>query len=144
MKFFHQIGIEWTICLPYNTQVIITDRISKTQRNYAYPDEDFCLFADWPHNKHILPLFDPSQIETCTNTLAWLIQSPNNYMIDVMNKCDNALTSLNLTYFAEKIDICKIRQSSKSAFMQKLSFEYYDMQITVLSIQDLVVFVCMP
>ena len=156
MNFFHQIGIEWTICLPDNTQVSFYDSMATlSHRNYAYPDEDFCLFADWPHNKHILPLFDPSQIETCTNTLAWLIQkyplinettydNMIHYIIGVKEKCDNALTSLNLTYFAEKIDICKIRQSSKSAFMQKLSFEYYDMQITVLSIQDLVVFVCMP
>jgi hypothetical protein len=74
MNFFHQIGIEWTIFLPDNTQVIFSDKYSPIQEeirykfdpvintiiNYAYPDEDFCLFADWPHNKHILPLFDLS------------------------------------------------------------------------------------
>jgi hypothetical protein len=54
MNFFHQIGIEWTTHMPTNTEVQL---VQFSQQLYDFPDEDFCLFADWPHKKMIVPLF---------------------------------------------------------------------------------------
>jgi len=40
---------------------------------YTYPDEDFCYFKDFPHEKLVFPVLKPSQTK-CTCTLLYLIQ----------------------------------------------------------------------
>jgi hypothetical protein len=59
MNFFHQVGIEWTHDLKANSVVYLDNFASDLwldPKTYTYPDEDFCLFVDWPHNKFIMPL----------------------------------------------------------------------------------------
>jgi hypothetical protein len=54
MNFFHQFGIEWTLCLQENASVLFSNLSKKTwfqAEAYDYPSEDFCLFAAWPHEK---------------------------------------------------------------------------------------------
>ncbi len=122
-------------------------------------DEDFCLFADWPHNKIIIPLFDSSNVVNCTTSIKWLIQ---NYPIvlstthqdtdllilrydflPVSHICNNSLNNLNATYFDKKVDMCKMRKSNITVNYD-LSFDYDNMKFWVFSIQDLIVFICIP
>jgi hypothetical protein len=39
---------------------------------YSYPDEDICLFKDFPHSHLVFPLVYPDKKLECTCTLAWL------------------------------------------------------------------------
>ena len=41
---------------------------------YTYPDEDFCLFKDFPHLKLVFPIIKTKPDLNCTCTLMWLIQ----------------------------------------------------------------------
>ena len=39
---------------------------------YEYPNEDLCLFKDFPHNRYVYPLIMPGRQLECTCTLYWL------------------------------------------------------------------------
>jgi hypothetical protein len=41
---------------------------------YEYPNEDFCYFKDFPHEKIVLPVLKPSHNLTCSCTQLYLIQ----------------------------------------------------------------------
>ena len=78
MNFLHQLGIEWTLFLPRNSYVCFelqTRDFWFIHKEYDYPDEDFCLFANWPHKKLVLPVFYSERIHNCTSTFTWLIQN---------------------------------------------------------------------
>ncbi len=64
---------------------------------YTFPNEDFCLFKDFPHSQLVLPLviFDASRFEytECTCTLVWLQQYYKLYFCN------------NFTQFNEYINI---------------------------------------
>ena len=50
----------------YQKGLVSFDRI------YTYPDEDFCLFRDFPHSRLVLPIIIPGREIECTCTLKWL------------------------------------------------------------------------
>ena len=56
-------------------------RISDTNdTSYAFPDEDFCLFKDFPHAKLVFPIINTRQtLPYCTCTLAYLLQYSKYY-----------------------------------------------------------------
>jgi len=41
---------------------------------YEYPDEDICLFKDFPHTRLVMPILNPFRFINCTCTLKWLQQ----------------------------------------------------------------------
>jgi hypothetical protein len=53
------------------------------KHTYAYPDEDFCIFYNFPHEKLIYPVassYTPTILEiTCTCTLWFLLQYMDVY-----------------------------------------------------------------
>jgi len=42
---------------------------------YTYPDEDFCYFKDFPHQKLVFPVLKPTQTKNCSCSLLFLIQT---------------------------------------------------------------------
>jgi hypothetical protein len=56
---------------------LITD--TSFVRTYEYPNEDFCLFKDFPHDQLVLPIIIASEVLTCTCTLKWLQIYYENY-----------------------------------------------------------------
>jgi hypothetical protein len=62
----------------------------------------------------------------------------------LIEKCNQSVGYLNLTYFDEKVDICYQTANSRLSFNNTtLYFDYSDMQNAVMPIQDLVVFICL-
>ena len=49
-------------------------------KKYTYPDEDICLFKDFPHNQLVYPTFVFEGKMQCTCTLIWLIQHSVLYL----------------------------------------------------------------
>ena len=50
---------------------------------YMYPDEDLCLFDNFPHKQLVIPSFAISDDVTnfeCSCTLTWLIQNHKIYL----------------------------------------------------------------
>jgi len=54
---------------------------------YTYPNEDFCYFQTFPHNKLIFPILRPSNKTSCSCTELYLIQYTNiiNYSINMIS-----------------------------------------------------------
>ena len=52
-------------------------------RIYNYPNEDICLFREFPHHRSVMPCINPGQILPCTCTLKWIqlnIRDYSNYL----------------------------------------------------------------
>ena len=88
---------KWLQSLNYKINVEITPFMStkdalilildQTHRNitfYEYPDEDFCYFKDFPHNKLVLPVLKPLS-ERLSCAFIFLIQYSNYYQNDISN-----------------------------------------------------------
>lgn len=56
---------------------------------YTYPDEDFCLFKDFPHANSVYPSLISAVKLECTCTILWLIQYANLYLETGTNKFKN-------------------------------------------------------
>ena len=48
---------------------------------YTYPDEDICLFKDFPHEQMVFPIIHSGNELKCTCTILWLIQYARFYML---------------------------------------------------------------
>ncbi len=95
-SFFHS-GTKWMNGLNYNLNVDLKNGIPFNQlenrgltlqlnhsisyfsHEYKYPDEDMCLFRDFPHEKLIFPLIVFTSKFDCTCTILWLIKYYNLY-----------------------------------------------------------------
>ena len=42
-------------------------------KNYDYPEEDFCLFYHFPHDRLVYPIVDPGMKINCSCTVIWLL-----------------------------------------------------------------------
>ena len=90
-------NLKWTLYLnrdfSIKNRIILLVFIETTlqeipSKYYTYPDEDLCLFKEFPHEQHVIPLFPVlfNNLEcSCSCTLIWLIK---NY--------DLILTNFNL------------------------------------------------
>jgi hypothetical protein len=95
-SFFHS-GTKWMNGLNYDLNVDLKNvipfnqlenreltlqldhSISHFSHEYKYPDEDMCLFRDFPHEKLIFPLIIFTSKFDCTCTILWLIKYYNLY-----------------------------------------------------------------
>ena len=74
---------------------------------YEYPDEDICLFRDFPHNHMVYPILRPGKQLKCTCTIAWLqmyaylyepvVNLTDNYNLNYQND-HQFLLKLNYTF----------------------------------------------
>ena len=66
---------------------------------YSYPNEDLCLFKDFPHQRLVVPILRPNTKSKCTCTELFLIQYSYKYtdFIDYLNK-NNVLVSSDYMY----------------------------------------------
>jgi hypothetical protein len=95
LKYFFHLGNKWMNYLNLNVSKINMGENSK--RNllvlkfiylkqtvsfdlmYEYPNEDLCLFKDFPHERFVFPLIIPGKQLECTCTLYWLQSNIHRY-----------------------------------------------------------------
>jgi hypothetical protein len=87
-KFVHS-STKWIAYLNYELNVninnisdIIANRnnqmfveLNDEDRLYDYPDEDFCLFEEFPHNRLVFVYINTKPNLNCTCTLLWLLKN---------------------------------------------------------------------
>ena len=99
-KFFHQDNLDWSLSLnskmkrinltnsfeinTFRSRSAIVQIYEKSgffSQSYLYPNEDFCVFKDFPHEKLIYPsiIFAENELQ-CSCTIFWLIQYSSLYM----------------------------------------------------------------
>ena len=54
-------------------------------RVYNYPNKDFCLFKDFPHNRLVVPIIKTKDNLECSCTLLWLLKYKDIYEVDGAN-----------------------------------------------------------
>ena len=118
-EFFHS-GIKWMICLNKNvrytneTEIIYQDliilRFNYLKKEvsfdpiYEYPDEDVCLFKEFPHERLVFPLIVSGKQLNCTCTLMWL--QLNSHIYEGKVSFFSNLIDLNaMLYFKVVINI---------------------------------------
>jgi hypothetical protein len=65
-----------------------TNYLEYINPDYTFPDEDFCMFLDFPHNRLVFPILFGFEHIKCTCTLMYLVQYSHTY--------NDVLTKLNL------------------------------------------------
>ena len=102
-RFFHA-GTKWMSHLnsDLNVNLNLKNEISKYSHriltlefleeyqplklSYSYPDEDICLFRNFPHKSLVVPVIvlDDESVTKCTCTLIWLLQYSTRYIVKEM------------------------------------------------------------
>lgn len=108
---------------------------------YEYPDEDLCLFKDFPHDRFVYPKLVPGKILECSCTIFWLELYLHHYEADIRVISDynlnyqepkfsepknvylfcNKLFNINECNLTARIKMCKSFNDSNIA-LHKLSF----------------------
>jgi len=114
---------------------------------YSYPNEDFCYFKTFPHNKLIFPILRPNNKTTCSCTEIYLIQYSNIikysiYMLpttyylapfyqDVLSPNYKHEHCINRSFeetikkcnFKQRLNLCHIKQATSNT--NKEAFYFY-------------------
>ena len=87
--------------------------IDSFNKIYSYPDEDFCLFRDFPHSRLVYPIIEPGKEIECTCTLLWL-QKYSQFYIENLN----TTLDYTLNYFDDFIyvDASNVKRFKKYVF----------------------------
>ena len=65
--------------LVYSKEMVSFDSI------YDYPNEDLCLFKEFPHERLVVPMIVPGKKLNCTCTLLWLQMYAQTYSLLKVN-----------------------------------------------------------
>ena len=114
----------WVLVLEHPTSFVSFDQV------YEYPDEDLCLFREFPHDRLVYPILYPGKQINCSCTLKWLhayefiyrnrkhpvttdyyilVQDSVNYKFTSVYKyCHEAFKTLDCE-FGKKMSDCSIK-----------------------------------
>jgi hypothetical protein len=116
---------------------------------YTFPDEDFCIFANYPHEKGILTIIE-YDLPNCTCTITWLYKNPvlltnyshvnvgypdyifGNACLLLIQNLDQYERAFNECNFPEKIKKCNLN----SANLNQSFVDYKDMYFYFYGIQS--------
>jgi len=141
--FFHQVGIKWMKSLNNNVKVNFSNDSTRNQfrlikqltvslyeqeiifmklrtnfEKYSFPNEDFCLFVDFPHKQLVFPIFDKC-LDTCL--FKWLTQYqkysyyftiPCHFNVSVNCNYSEMLTACNYLSHIEDLTETKAQNNS--------------------------------
>jgi hypothetical protein len=77
------------------------DTLTSFNQIYEYPDEDFCLFHHFPHQKLIYPVIDATKKINCSCTILFLIQFTPVFYKDQLDVSMNHDFENRYNYFVE-------------------------------------------
>jgi hypothetical protein len=162
---FYQAGIEWMKSLNWNLKNVNLALISVKEftklaeasqinvvfregygynapetsfKHYSYPDEDFCIFAEFPHEKLIFPFLD-SKLKQCSSTILWLTKYyylyADNKQANLTNEYYESLKELCIlnnnnnnnrtdAWFENKIKNCKLSQPVTVRKPERTSYDF--------------------
>jgi hypothetical protein len=139
-NFFHKNGVKWTSYMLSQSTVTfsnddkndLSSNALTGNRNYTFPDKDFCIFAPWPVGrvKFVLQNFPHVQ---CTDIISWL--EPINSFVGLY--CEYG----NVSYFESKVSKCILKNDNGPT---NLFTEYYQVKIIIESTSSLLEFIAIP
>ena len=117
-----------------NLNLIIRNMNTKgLTKNYDYPDEDICLFVNFPHEKLVYPIIDPGSEIKCSCTILWLIQYSFKYVYELTDRnysiFDYHLYNVPLSYcllrhdYAILVRTCEFEKKIQKCNKTTMSFD---------------------
>ena len=118
-EFFHRFNIRWMDNLNRADEVTFSMRrivllklfakFSSVRLNqvYTYPNEDICLFKDFPHSRLVYPIILPGKKLKCTCTLKWL-QRFSTHLADY--EYEYLTSDLKYAMFKANLNFCNNSQ----------------------------------
>ena len=109
-EFYMQKNLDRSIFLEF-----IQYEFSIINRIYSFPNEDICLFKNFPHAQLVLPVIVLNQMIECSCTLIWLIQHSIHLSVDNFTSYINEVYTHYGTNFTEHpvgMSVCKGRNFS--------------------------------
>ena len=130
-EFFHM-GIQWMNSLNVDKKHVLRlsfqylNNIVSFDSIYEYPNEDLCLFKDFPHKNLVYPLLVPRKKLKCTCTIYWLQKNLNDYeneisityeyssnykgelMVRIFKFCNSSFDSSQECQFEKRFKMCQI------------------------------------
>ena len=120
-EFFSLSNTDWLLNLNSNAFIrpkLLTVYLQDERSEYEYPDEDICLFKNWPHENLVFPVLGGSSNQTeCTCTILWLIKNWPLLTNDLTKEM--YITSITSPCFRPDTDFNSL--VDRCAFEQKLS-----------------------
>jgi hypothetical protein len=92
-------------------------------KGYSYPNEDFCIFAGFPHENNVFLLPD-----LCYNTCTfyWLTQYSKLFNLSFYFLCERPSENvINECNFSQRLSRCKILSSNKISSQDNLDYDFY-------------------
>jgi len=104
--------------------------LTDLNQTYVFPDEDFCIFKNFPHSKLVVPKISTKPDLDCSCTLLWLIQYKSLYQEDL--DTPSVVKCLNDPSFDQLVNSCNFELRIKSCngkfiiIILKLKMRYFD------------------
>jgi hypothetical protein len=123
--------------LSYHNEIVIDD--------YMYPEEDFCIFLNFPHENYVLTLFDTC-FKSCT--FRWLIQYKNFFRLPFYFECEQ----FKYCNFSQMIQLCRLLDKRQNyslgqenadlylLYDQNYKNKFYDFVLSIILIPSISIF----
>jgi hypothetical protein len=129
-NFFHKISIDWMNYLNYGTTV----KFYSTKINYTYPNQDFCIFSEFPFSRNISLVLDSPESHISL-TYMWLCKKGCMTSGFAFNQ------TVDLAVFEAKLNFCNVIPNLND---YPLYADYYQTNLIEMLLMDLVPFVFIP
>jgi hypothetical protein len=121
-------------------------------KSYAFPEQDFCIFSNYPHDRSVLVGLKDNYLLNCTCTMIWM--SKNAALLTTLNTPSSynplclSLISNNVTFkqafdacgFPDKYEKCQMNMASLNKSLASYTdsyFQFYDAQYVFIEIRDI-------
>jgi hypothetical protein len=157
MNFVHKIGFAWTTSLPVTNQSwIVLSTYDESSANwidgseYSYPDEDFCLFAQYPQRNSLIYILDNlANLTECTSTIRFIL---SNYFTQNISQVLHSFPATHVIFsicknsngtvdFEPMISNCNMSHLTGS---DTINAEFYQVEYIFEFVQDIFIFIAIP
>jgi hypothetical protein len=155
MNFVHSIGFAWTTSLPVAGQTWI--ELATYDDNYAtwidgseysYPDEDFCIFVQFPQRNFIIYFLMFPSITQCTSTIRYYNYFTQNMTLLFEYFPDAALVfSICKNYMNGTLDFAPIISNCNMSHFRESGTshaESYQVEYLFEFVEDILIFIAIP
>ena len=110
-------------------------------KTYDFPEDDFCLFKNFPHNKLVRPIISTKADLECSCTLLWLLKYKNIYTIDGVNpmETDSTRSCMQKSNFDQLVKECKFNTMLADCTDNDNDSDGFKVATIILSITTLLV-----
>lgn len=123
MNWFSSLNLNGSSIVDKQFVITLDDQTPNVFYSYRYPDEDFCKFILFPHDKNVFIEIGAiaGNVYECTCTLLWLLQNFQSYDKNYISVINNTFVSHCLgSNFNESIERCQFKQKVSNC---KTSYE---------------------